>query len=330
MSALTALGSGRRQPGRPDPAQLPGQQHREEQRDRQPDAPGQRARHPALAAGAVLGAAQHRDAGGGERADDREQHQGDEPLHRASVAQPSRRAPTRRRAWLLLAATIGAAALFARLGVWQLDRAAQKQALAAAIESRRALPALDSAELATTPEAAAAQHWRAVVVDGRWLPARTVYLDNRPLDGRPGFVVVTPLRLADGSAVAVQRGWLPRDVADRARVQAPPLPAGPVRVEARVAPPPSRLFAFAADPAGAAIRQNLDLGAWSAETGLALRPLSLLQQDGAGTPADGLRRELPGFAAGVARHQGYAFQWFSLSALVVALHVGFRLVRRRR
>ena len=60
---------------------------------------------------------------------------------------------------------------------------------------------------------------------GVWLDALTVYLDNRQMGGRPGFYVVTPLKLADGRAVLVQRGWAPRDLRDRTRVPSPPTPA---------------------------------------------------------------------------------------------------------
>ncbi|MBK1712220.1 SURF1 family cytochrome oxidase biogenesis protein [Rubrivivax gelatinosus] len=237
---------------------------------------------------------------------------------------------TRHHEWLLLAATFLVVALCTRLGVWQLDRAAAKEALHAALASRGALPPLPAGQLATTDQAATAQHYRATVLAGRWLGGHTVYLDNRQVDGRPGFFVFTPLLLADGSAVAVQRGWLPRDFVERTRVQAPPLAAGEVQIAGRVAPPPSRLFAFGADPAGSRIRQNLDLAAWSAEIGRPLRPLSLLQQDGAQTPADGLRRTLPQIETDVSRHHGYAAQWFAFAALAALLYVWFRVVRPRR
>ncbi|MFY9512097.1 MAG: SURF1 family protein, partial [Rubrivivax sp.] len=120
-----------------------------------------------------------------------------------------------RRGWVLLAATLLGTALTARLGVWQLDRAAQKNTLQAALDQRRALPPLPAAELALAEPQAAAQHHRSIVLEGRWMAERTVYLDNRQMNGRPGFYAVTPLLLADGTAVLVQRGWLPRDAADR-------------------------------------------------------------------------------------------------------------------
>lgn len=230
---------------------------------------------------------------------------------------------------VVLVAALALSAFTARLGVWQLDRAAQKQALQAAVDSRRDAPSLPAAELARDPEAAAAQHHRRTVLEGQWREAQTVWLDNRQMQGRPGFFVVTPLVLADGSAVLVQRGWQPRDAQDRTRVAQPPTAAGTVRVAGRIAPPPARLFEFETS-SGGPIRQNLDMPAFARETGLLLRPLSLMQLDEPGQAPDGLLRDWPVPAAGVHKHHGYAFQWFSLSALSIILYVWFQIIRPRR
>lgn len=231
----------------------------------------------------------------------------------------------------VLLAALALAALAARLGWWQLDRAAQKQALQAAVDARRDAPVLPQAELARDEAAAAGQHHRRTVLEGRWLDEHTVWLDNRQMRGRPGFFVVTPLMLADGSAVLVQRGWQPRDAADRTRVLRPSAPAGPVRLAGRIAPPPARLYEFEAAEKGP-IRQNLELSTFARETGLVLRPLSVQQLDDPGQPEDGLLRDWPAPAAGVHKHHGYAFQWFALSVLTVSLYVWFQVIRpwRRR
>ena len=234
----------------------------------------------------------------------------------------------RARSFVVLAAALIAAAVTARLGVWQLSRAAQKEALQASLDSRGAAPPLAASELARTPEQAAAQHHRRITLEGRWLGGRTVYLDNRPMEGRAGFYVVTPLALADGEAVLVQRGWVPRHAADRQRVPQVTTPEGVVRIDGRIAPPPSRLFELGAEQPGA-IRQNLDLDAFGRETGLRLRPLSVQQTDSPGAPPDGLSRRWPAPAVDVHKHYGYAFQWFALASLITGLYVWFQLVRPR-
>jgi len=233
-----------------------------------------------------------------------------------------------RRRIVVLVATLIGIAITARLGIWQLDRAAQKRALQHELDSRATLPELPASQLAHDEAEAQAQHYRRVRLQGTWLDRFTVFLDNRQMDGRPGFFVVTPLRV-DGQkqAVLVQRGWVPRDASDRTRL--PPLPtrSGEVSVAGHIAPPPARLYEFSAAASGP-IRQNLDLAAYSLETGLPLAPLSVVQDDSGG-PDDGLLRRWPRPAVDVHKHYGYAFQWFALCALMAGLYVWFQLLRPR-
>ena len=231
----------------------------------------------------------------------------------------------RRRGWLVLVAALVAAAMTARLGLWQLDRAAQKIALQAAIDAQAAQPALLNADL--RPDGAQQLH-RRVTLRGHWLPDRMVWLDNRPMDGRVGFFIVTPLQLAGRpEAVLVERGWAPRNQADR--TQLPPLatPAGEVTLAGRLAAAPSRLYELGEGARGL-IRQNLDPAAFAVETGLRLLPLTVVQTEASG-PDDALLRHWPAPDLGLHKHYGYAFQWFALCALILGLYVWFQLVRPR-
>jgi surfeit locus 1 family protein len=226
------------------------------------------------------------------------------------------------RFWLItLVAVVVTGATFS-LGQWQLSRAAQKEAVQAAIESKNRLAALDSRSLIDTKNVAN-EIYRRVSVQGVWLAACTVYLDNRPMSGRIGFWVLTPLALqgSDG-VVLVQRGWVPRNFGDRTRLPDVATPAGLVTVEGRIAPPPSKLYEFkGAD--GGSIRQNLDMDAFRLETGLALLSMAVLQT---GLPSEGLLREWAAPNLGVDKHYGYAFQWFGLSVLVAGLYAWFQLI----
>jgi surfeit locus 1 family protein len=248
------------------------------------------------------------------------------------------------RSWLVLVAALLGVALTARLGFWQLDRARQKLDLQARITSRAELPAVLQAELAHDAAAAEAQHYRRITLRGRWLAERTVYLDNRQMNARQGFFVLTPLLLASGDAVLVQRGWSARDFNDRTRRQPLATATGEVLVPGRIAPPPSKLFALGGAESGP-IRQNVDLAALAGEIGVALRPLSV-QQTAEARPADadadasapdgpdaaagdGLLRQWPVPTLDVGKHHGYAFQWFALCALITGLAVWFQLLRPR-
>ena len=109
------------------------------------------------------------------------------------------------KSWLVFVAALLLSAATARLGFWQLDRAAQKTALQQSLNEQRQRPVLALAELAHSAEQAAAQVNRALVLQGQWVSERTVYLENRQMNGRVGFYAVTPLLLTDGSVVLVQR-----------------------------------------------------------------------------------------------------------------------------
>lgn len=239
-----------------------------------------------------------------------------------------------RRFWLVtLAAAVGVL-VTASLGVWQLGRAANKRAWLAERAAQAALPAADWDALRDAQARGQLTAWagRAVRLQGRWVAPATVWLDNRPMEGRAGFVVVTPL-LPDGGgpAVLVQRGWLPRRPDDRQAIPALATPEGPVTVEGRLAPPPSQLFQLGPDAPGP-IRQNIQLDAFATEWRLTLLPMSVQQTAPPETAVDGtpLQRAWATVAVEPAKHVGYAVQWFGLAALISALYVWFQFLSPRR
>ena len=76
-----------------------------------------------------------------------------------------------------------------------------------------------------------------VVFKGEWQARHTVYLDNRPMNGKSGFWVFTPLMLQDtGQVILVRRGWAPRNFNDRALLPDVQTPVGVVTVAGRIAP----------------------------------------------------------------------------------------------
>jgi cytochrome oxidase assembly protein ShyY1 len=152
--------------------------------------------------------------------------------------------------WLGLAAlTIALVGLMVLAGRWQLDRYHERSAVNARIDAARAVapaPLRDLLPPAQTPRAAGrpAQpelEWSRVGVTGRYDGANQILARSRTLGGQVGFEVVTPLVLDDGTAVLVDRGWLPAprgDAATRPAVPAPP--AGDVTISGRIARSESR------------------------------------------------------------------------------------------
>jgi surfeit locus 1 family protein len=238
-------------------------------------------------------------------------------------------------------------ALTFSLGCWQLRRADQKQAAQDTLVERRALPAWGNAEWPCGDAAAATLPVeRTAVLHGRWLADKTVFLDNRPMDGQSGFVIVTPLVLegravcgdAGRTVVLVQRGWLPRNGQDRLNL--PPLitPGGVQRVQGRVLAGVQRAYALSPEPQptpdarGPLVRQNADAAFWRAWLGQSPLAGAVLEVQAAQADEAGLalRRHWPEPGSGRERHLGYAVQWFALAALVAGLFVWFQLIRPRR
>ena len=229
---------------------------------------------------------------------------------------------------VLLAAILVSVGTFS-LGQWQLRRAAQKEALQLSRQTMNKLGVLDTPALLQLSDPVQAKD-RAVRLTGRWVAAKTVYLDNRPMGDKIGFWVYTPLVLAGSDqTVLVQRGWVPRNFMDRSSLAPIETPEGTVIVTGRIAPPPSKLYSFDGADQGR-IRQNLDIASFRQETGQPLLNMSVVQL---GLASEGLLRDWPAPNLGVDKHYGYALQWFALSGLTVGLFGWFQVWvpwRRRR
>ncbi len=233
--------------------------------------------------------------------------------------------------WVTLALCVGVA-LTVRLGFWQLSRAQEKKDRHQAIAQQQAEPELETTVLLAQPAYFAALH-RRVHLSGRWLPQYTVYLDNRAMNGRAGFWVLTPLVLNANTRVLVQRGWVPRHQLDRTALPPIDTPSGVVHVQGRLSPPPSELMQLGSEQVSvhaasglSRIRQNINLAQFAVETGGPL-VATVLQTDPA---SDGLVRDWPEISAGVDKHHAYAFQWFALAALQLMLYLWFQWIKPYR
>ncbi len=118
---------------------------------------------------------------------------------------------SRARKITLYVIAVSFAALFVRLGVWQLDRRAQRVATLRTIDERGALPVLDWTAAPGDPNALSEDTtglvYRRVRVAGRYDREREIVLRGRTREGRPGVELLTPLHTAAG-ALLVLRGFL--------------------------------------------------------------------------------------------------------------------------
>jgi surfeit locus 1 family protein len=222
--------------------------------------------------------------------------------------------PTTRR--IAIVGLLLIAALFVRLGFWQVARLSERRAVNQAVLAARAKPAVDlGVGAARTSEE----------LSDRWVEARGVYdreheivLRGVAFQGAPGVYVVTPLRLdGSGAALLVLRGFVPAPDAVRADVDSLVEP-GTVRVRGLA----TAIGSGAGQPlehAGRTTWARLDLDALRERVPYPLLPVVVRQTPDSALPR--LPRRLPPPELDDGPHLNYAIQWFLFAGMAVAFAV---------
>src|SRR5262245_50032911 len=221
------------------------------------------------------------------------------------------------RAVLLLLFALLGGAVCVRLGFWQLSRWHEKRSLASALEG--ALAEAPRSYGDSLPEPADVVE-RRISLSGRYDEQRQFLLRGRPIAGEPGVEVVTPLVMASGPAVLVNRGWLASEDGAHARPQDSPEP-GERQVTGYAepltkSPPGYPYLRLAADTLELFSAAHLDPDALTDPLPYRVARCWLRESPG---PAVGPlpRRSLPPMP-NPGMHLGYAIQWFAIAALILA------------
>lgn len=212
--------------------------------------------------------------------------------------------------WWGFALAVAVSLATVQLGNWQSRRAEEKRALAERFERAEKGSAVD------VPKAPAIdlayEHLRA---RGEFLPQFTIFLDNKVYRGRPGYNVVTPMRLAGSSMhVLVNRGWVAAG-SRREDLPAVNTPAGTVTVEGLGLEHVPRVFGAGSPPPGR-VWPTMTFGQFSVWSGLALQPVFLEQHS---QVADGLVRDWPKADFGIEKHQSYSIQWYLMAVVSIVI-----------
>jgi surfeit locus 1 family protein len=231
--------------------------------------------------------------------------------------------------WLMTVITLMLLILFVSLGRWQWGRAEFKQQLGQEfVASADRVVVLGSKTTVELPR------YTRIEVAGNWDDSRQFLLDNRTRDGRAGYEVLTPLQLADGRWLLVNRGWLPfegyRDRLPDVRLN---IEAGEKRISGIVDDLPS------AGLAGGRAAPTLS-GAWPRVTAFPL-PAELARSLGVeegrletrvvlldAAEPNGYRRDWKPYAKGPEQNWSYAIQWWSFAVLLLVLFIIMNLKKR--
>jgi cytochrome oxidase assembly protein ShyY1 len=228
------------------------------------------------------------------------------------------------RRWLLrVLAGIVLVIAFVRLGIWQLDRNEERAERNAVIEANSRRDPVPVDELLRPSEPVESDRvWTPVRATGVYDVEHEVVVRLRPLDGQPGVHVVTPLVTASGSALLVDRGFVPHEDSPTTSPAVPEPPSGEVAVVGRIrASEEGR--GTGGDPTDGAIRYiDVDELAATLPYGLYGAWVEVIDEQPPPAAAP-VRPPAPALDAGP--HLSYAVQWFLFACIGIG---GFVILAR--
>jgi surfeit locus 1 family protein len=227
---------------------------------------------------------------------------------------------------------------FINFGFWQLDRLDQRREFNTVVTSRIDQPAIAvealvseiaGSPLASRDDAVAAVEWRSINADGTYLVDEQLVVVNRSQGGRAGDNVVTPMVLADGHILLINRGFVPLGQA------IPPPPSESAVVRGIVRASEQRRRGQLSDPADGPLRevQRIDIDRLSAQLPGDVLPfyIDLTSSEPAQTTVLPEPVTRPDLSEGP--HLSYAAQWFIFATAIAigwVLAVRYSVTKRRR
>ncbi|HKX75721.1 MAG TPA: SURF1 family protein [Acidimicrobiia bacterium] len=210
---------------------------------------------------------------------------------------------------------------FVNLGFWQLRRAEERQLENQVLASRFEAEARPVEELVLGAAADVdSLRLRRAFARGEFQPQHEILVRSQVHEGAAGFHVVTPLLLDEGTALLVNRGWVPLQFDQVPSPVSPP--TGEVLVEGwlELSQPST------ADDSDPHMVRTVDIAQMQAAVPWRLQPVYLVDESGGG---EGLPAPLhPPDLNDPGPHLIYAWQWFAF-ALIGVVGYGFLLRRAR-
>lgn len=231
--------------------------------------------------------------------------------------------------WILgaLLAVVAAMAMVL-LGNWQLSRYHERSALNERIDAGERAAPVPVADLLGAPAGpnrpgaapAADRHWARVTLTGHYDVANEVLVRGRTLDSEVGYEVVTPLIQADGTAMLVDRGWVPPAPGGAMPVpQVPAAPTGQVSVIGRIHPSESTPGPVDRRDGRIQVRR-ISIPQLAGQIPYPLYGAYVLLTEQ--TPAaDQAFRAIPVERENELQNGGYAIQWWVFAAMALAAYV---------
>ena len=200
--------------------------------------------------------------------------------------------------------------VFVFLGIWQIERAANKEALLQDFNSEQESP--------PTRLTSQSPNWSRVFVDGVFDSSRQILIDNQVHNGKVGYKIFTPFRFDDNKIVLVDRGWIGQG---QSRSDLPQL---------NILEKKSRIIATVTSPEqGVLAGSELLTNEWprvsqsKAVEVIALAfnepilDIVLVLDPGSSQITEFI--QIKPFAITPVKHYGYAMQWFTMSIVLLGM-----------
>ncbi|MFT6710666.1 MAG: surfeit locus 1 family protein [Arenicella sp.] len=223
---------------------------------------------------------------------------------------------------------LGLAACFIMIGLgnWQLSRADQKQAILDQVQQRSAIAPVSLSSILPQPSTIGVTNkstnfkelsFKQIFANGRYAADQSVFIDNKVVASRVGYTLLTPFKI-EGSEwwILVDRGWLSVGES-RASLPQFATDSAMLRLTGRLNKPAAQppLWSDRYPVSQGAVWQYLPISDYAQQMKLNLLPLVLELAPTQSSEIDqNLIRQWSAIDdQWVAKHQGYAFQWFAMA-----------------
>ncbi|QYJ82576.1 SURF1 family protein [Shewanella aegiceratis] len=225
--------------------------------------------------------------------------------------------------------------ILVKLGLWQLDRAAEKQVLQQALTLKQAAAPLDYQGLLVLAERESLTGYR-LAVKATPVDAPIILLDNQVYEGHVGYLAYQVMRVeaeveagaeADAPLLLVELGFIDSGL-DRQKLPQLTKLSQEVTLSGRVYQRASNpLSQHLLAETGSPMRiQNLNLPELSQTLKLPLAP-AILQPEA--IPGSALPHPWQPLPMSAQKHQGYALQWFSMATAFLMI-MAYLLIFKRK
>lgn len=223
----------------------------------------------------------------------------------------------------MLLLTLCAIGLFTRLGIWQIQRAQEKQQAITAFDKQAANPVFNWSTTTKNPE-----QYQSLSARGEYL-SQVFFLDNQHHDHKFGYDVILSLLQENGEVVLVDRGWVAIESRDKEALPQISIPEGNIEITG-TAYYPSKKGLVLGEPLekvadNIAIVETQDVTIFSKFLHKSVYPFIIRESENS---AGSYVRDWKIVSMPPARHYGYAVQWFGLALVTLIIFISLNLKKQ--